>query len=300
MSKHIEPPQEYPRFFTGAELRVVDGPNGKPRIAGYAAVFNTRSADLGGFREEIAPGAFADTLRGGGEVLALVEHDPKLCLGRRSAGTLSLREDDRGLFVEIDPPDTTVGRDAIENIRRKDIQGMSFRFPRGAKDTWRVENGETVRTLQKCGLLEVTLTTIPAYPDTTVGLRSLLGINDDELRSYYTAQIQSVAPKPEPLKTPKLNLAQRRLAIEGGTRATIQVNDDSLIYTCRAAIECSRRSFDQFQYVLDSVSRVTGALTEQDKVAIDDCVSAVIDLQAKAKACRMALERLGASDADAA
>jgi HK97 family phage prohead protease len=97
-------------------------------------VFNARSANLGGFREEIAPGAFTDALAANEEVLALVEHSPEKILGRRSMGTLTLAQDDKGLRVEIDPPNTTVGNDAVENVRRGDIKGMSFRFPRGAKD----------------------------------------------------------------------------------------------------------------------------------------------------------------------
>jgi len=84
--------------------------------------------------------------------------------------------------------------DAIENVRRGDIKGMSFRFPRGAKDSWRMEGGEAVRTLHKVGLVEVTLTTIPAYEATNVSLRALTAQEDDEIRSYYAAQIESLKP----------------------------------------------------------------------------------------------------------
>jgi HK97 family phage prohead protease len=96
---------------------VIDGADGKRKIVGYAAVFNARSANLGGFREEIAPGAFTDALAANEEVLALVEHSPEKILGRRSMGTLTLAQDDKGLRVEIDPPNTTVGNDAVENVR---------------------------------------------------------------------------------------------------------------------------------------------------------------------------------------
>src|SRR5712691_11070343 len=140
---------EAPRFCASDELRVVDGPNGRPRIVGYAAVFNSLSHDLGGFRERILPGAFTDALAANEEVLALVNHDPKLIVGRRSVGTLSVKQDQKGLWAEIDPPNNTLGNDTIENVRRKDFNGMSFRFPRGAKDSWSESGGETVRTLHK-------------------------------------------------------------------------------------------------------------------------------------------------------
>lgn len=289
---------EQPRYFADSELRVVDGPNGRPRIVGYAAVYNIRSADLGGFREEIATGAFTDALAASNEVLAMVEHSPAMILGRRSAGTVTLAEDARGLRVEIDPPNTTIGNDAIENVRRGDIKGMSFRFPRGAKDSWRMDAGESVRTLLKCGLTEVTLTSVPAYPDTSVGLRSLNDKEEAELRSYYETQIAALKPKPIPVGTPNRNNAEKRLRLMGEKRATMTTDDPSLMYTCRYAIDYMRAAFDRMQCVIDTAAAVTGDMTDGDQMAVDDCVSTVIDLIAKAKLTRVSLEALGAKDDD--
>ncbi len=106
------------------EVRAKDGAG--RTIAGYAAVFNS-TADIGdSFREIIAPGAFSGTL--GGDVMALIGHDRNRVLGRTTAGTLRLREDDTGLAVEIDLPDTTDGRDLAVLIERGDVSGMSFGF----------------------------------------------------------------------------------------------------------------------------------------------------------------------------
>jgi HK97 family phage prohead protease len=299
----LNQPVEYPRYFSECELRVVDGANGRPRIVGYAAVFNARSADLGGFREEIAPGAFTDALAAGDDVLALVEHDPGMVLGRRSMGTLTLAQDAKGLRVEIDPPNTSIGNDAIENVRRGDIKGMSFRFPRGAKDSWRMDGGESVRTLHKVGLREVTLTTIPAYDDTSASLRALNDKEESELRAYYDAQIAALKPKPEPEKTPMRNLAEQRMRLlskgmmtAGESRATIEIDDGSLIWTCRSAIDSLRSAFDSLQCVIDCATAVTGAMTPADQTAADDCISSVNDLLAKAKMARGTLRALGAKD----
>ena len=90
----------------GIEQRA-DGAGDK--LVGYAAVFNSPSQDLGGFREQIAPGAFSQAIAEGADVRALWNHDNSQVLGRTSAGTLSLAEDDRGLRVEIDLPDTQAG-----------------------------------------------------------------------------------------------------------------------------------------------------------------------------------------------
>src|SRR5690606_5179958 len=88
------------------ELRVA-GTRQAPRLEGYAAVFDAPSEDLGGFVEYVRRGAFARSLKSNhADPLALVHHMPHLVLGRRSAGTLKLEEDDRGLRFEIELPDT--------------------------------------------------------------------------------------------------------------------------------------------------------------------------------------------------
>ncbi|NIP32641.1 HK97 family phage prohead protease, partial [candidate division KSB1 bacterium] len=69
-------------------------------------VFNQLSHDLGGFREKIEKGAFHESLENPKhDVAALFNHDPNLILGRKSAKTLEMREDQKGLAVTIDPPD---------------------------------------------------------------------------------------------------------------------------------------------------------------------------------------------------
>ncbi len=157
------------RACAGIELR--DGEGG-PVIAGYAAVFDRLSVDLGGFREQIAPGAFTETLKSGNDVRSLVNHDSNQRLARSSNGTVRLKEDKQGLNTEIDPPNTTIGRDTTEDVRSGLLDGMSFMF-RTLDDKWETKDGEELRTLLKVELLEVGPVTFPAYPDTTVALRSL-------------------------------------------------------------------------------------------------------------------------------
>jgi len=153
------------------EIREVDG---QSQIVGYAAVFNSLSDELdGGFREIIVPGAFRNVLATPADIVALVEHAPPP-LGRRSAGTLQIMEDDHGLSVAITPPDTQDSRDAVARIRRGDYSGMSFRFrvARGGQ-TWKRDGGERIREIRQVDKLpEVSVVTFPAYPDTTVAMRS--------------------------------------------------------------------------------------------------------------------------------
>lgn len=171
------------RHLQTAELRVAD--EGKsPRIVGYAAVFNKLSGDLGGYREKIAAGAFAKPISEGQDVRALVDHDSRLVLGRTTNGTLSIKEDARGLLVSIEPPDTTLGKDTMASIKRGDISGMSFAFTT-LNDEWNIADGENVRTLTGVDTLyDVGPVTYPAYEDTSVGVRSAFsshGLNDVDL-----------------------------------------------------------------------------------------------------------------------
>jgi hypothetical protein len=159
------------RTFDLAELRL-EGDK-KPTIRGYAAVFNKFSEDLGGFREKIAPGAFAGAIQGN-DVRALFNHDPNYVLGRTKAKTLRLSEDEKGLVIEIDPPDTQFARDLMVSMQRGDISQMSFGF-QTIKDNWKKSQGKDMeRTLLEVRLLDVSPVTFPAYPQTSVAVRDYI------------------------------------------------------------------------------------------------------------------------------
>lgn len=152
-----------------------DETGAKPVIRGYAAMFNNLSEDLGGFREQISTGAFADAV-GSSDVRALVNHDPNLVLGRSKSGTLTMREDVNGLYVEISPPDTQASRDLMELMRRGDVNQMSFAFTVAKEDqAWtRDGTGPWLRTIKKVNrLYDVSVVTYPAYPQTTAAVRAL-------------------------------------------------------------------------------------------------------------------------------
>tara|TARA_Y100001973_G_scaffold4229_1_gene6214 strand:- start:1046 stop:1675 length:630 start_codon:yes stop_codon:yes gene_type:complete len=156
-----------------SEIRMDSQEDGsEPKIVGYAAKFNSLSHDLGGFREKIEPGAFSRALSEGQDVRALVDHDPGKIIGRSTSGTLRMLEDDHGLRVEIDPANTTAGRDIMESITRGDVTGMSFGFT-VKDDDWQIVDGENIRTLRDMDLFDVSVVTFPAYASTEVALRSL-------------------------------------------------------------------------------------------------------------------------------
>lgn len=163
------------RIFKAQELRAA--PDSRT-IEGYAAVFNSESEDFGWFVEEIAPGAFDDVL--GNDVRALFNHDNNLILARTTSKTLEISVDERGLKYKFEAPNTSVGNDLLESIRRGDVSQSSFGFTvADAKweDLEMMKDGKkwfkTKRTILKLErLYDVSPVTFPAYPDTDVALRS--------------------------------------------------------------------------------------------------------------------------------
>ena len=146
-------------------------------LVGYAAKFDSLSENLGGFRELIKPGAFRSSLSDGTDVRALVDHDPRLVIGRRSNGTLRLEEDSTGLRVEIDTPSVSYADDLLELIRGGYVSQMSFGFsiPPGGDEWLPVdkEDGLRRRLLKTVALAETSVVTFPAYSATEVSVRSL-------------------------------------------------------------------------------------------------------------------------------
>lgn len=151
--------------------------SGSVVMRGYAYRFNELSQDLGGFRERIMPGAGGPSLRKN-DVLATFNHNATALLGRVSSGTLRVGEDREGGWYEIDLPDTTVGRDVAELLKRKDLRGSSFAFSvlpggqhRAAEDD--EESGLPIREVSAMDVRELGPVTNPAYVTATAQLRSI-------------------------------------------------------------------------------------------------------------------------------
>jgi HK97 family phage prohead protease len=159
------------------ELRETEG---GMSFDGYAAVFNADSAPLP-FIERIAPGAFTRSLEARNDIKLLWNHDSGTVLGSTRAGTLRLYQDERGLKVSAQFPNTTAGRDAAELIRRGDVDSMSFGFsvPSGG-DEWSANGQE--RTLKSVRLHEVSIVAFPAY-SSTAGSTSVRGLESVALRA---------------------------------------------------------------------------------------------------------------------
>lgn len=159
------------------EIRAEANEDGSIGMTGYAAVFNSRSVVMwdwweGSFVEEVEPGAFSKTIKDG-DVRLLINHDPNLLLARSRSGTLKLAEDDVGLKVDADMAPTSYAQDLSVSMRRGDMSQMSFAF-RTIRDSWaETEDGMPLRRLEEVALLDTSIVTYPAYPESQAKVRSL-------------------------------------------------------------------------------------------------------------------------------
>jgi HK97 family phage prohead protease len=194
------------RFFE-VETRI-DKKEGKDVVVGHAAVFNSLSEDLGGFREKIMPGAFDDVLSN--DVRAYFNHDPNFLLGRVSAGTLRLGVDEKGLRYELDIPNTTAGRDLKENMRLGNITQSSFAFTLGkGGDSWeRNEDGMDIRIIHKVDrLYDVSPVSLSAYPSAD---NLALAVRSNFIDKEKTRKKQEEEFEKNTLLNLKINLLKRK------------------------------------------------------------------------------------------
>lgn len=169
----IETPDNYEARSVKGTVEVRQADDGKAIIRGVAAVFDSLSDNLGGFREQILPGAFDDTDMN--DVRGLFNHDSNYVLGRTVSKTVRLKTTERGLEYEIDLPNTQTIRDLVlAPIERGDVDQSSFGFIVGpGNDDWQEDSeGRLIRTIHRFAeLFDVSPVTFPAYRDTSVGAR---------------------------------------------------------------------------------------------------------------------------------
>ena len=203
-------------FTADDELVIEQRADGRAAIVGYAAVYNRLSLDLGGFREEILPGAFDKILsrqRGRQDVVALFNHDSNIVLGRTSSGTLELSSDDKGLRYVVSPPVSRA--DVLELIQRRDVRGSSFAFTvdKGGEGFRQGEDGKAVRQIREVsGLYDVGPVLVPAYPATSAAVA---------MRSYEAWMASQVEAEP----TTVAAVVQRSLARDAAAAWSLRLRN---------------------------------------------------------------------------
>ena len=166
-------------------------------VEGYAVVFNSESRDLGGFIEVIDPNALTDVLPKS-DVLCLLNHAEDrgvLARCKYGAGSLELEVDDIGLRYKFEAPNTALGDELIEGLKRGDISTSSFAFST-KRDKWENKNGILYRTILEFGqIYDVSPVYQEAYPDTSVALRNMANFMEhrDIDKNYYVELRNSIS-----------------------------------------------------------------------------------------------------------
>lgn len=164
-------------------------------VEGYALVFDSLSQDLGGFKEKISRDALSDVLPKS-DILCLLNHNQDrgvLARNKYGEGSLELQVDDIGLRYRFEAPNTALGDELLEGLRRGDITSSSFAFA-VKQDTWTKDaDGSYIRTIDQFErLFDVSPVYTPAYEATTVQLSQrcldmvdTLKKTDKDLENYY-------------------------------------------------------------------------------------------------------------------
>ena len=157
-------------------------------IEGYAIVFNAESRDLGGFTEQIEPTALEGIIEKS-DILCLLNHNEDrgvLARSKFGEGSLELMVDDIGLMYRFEAPNTALGDELLEVIKRGDISTSSFAFT-VEKDTWiKKDDGSYLRTINSFKeLFDVSPVYKEAYPDTKVAVRKMQDMESEGLKSYF-------------------------------------------------------------------------------------------------------------------
>lgn len=152
-------------------------------VEGYAVVFNSQSEDLG-FYETINPSAITEDVLKRSDVFCLFNHDQDKVLARSKYGTgsLQLQLDERGLKYTFQAPNTDLGNELLEYLKRGDIESSSFAFVVSAdegSEVWETRaDGRQYRTILKIDeLFDVSPVFNPAYSSTSVSQRALDKLN---------------------------------------------------------------------------------------------------------------------------
>lgn len=252
--------RDYKNALTAPEVR--DSPNGGRMITGYGVVFNSDSENLGGFIEQVDPGAVLKTLAEA-DIRAIGNHNTDWLLGRRKSGTARFAADARGVRYEIDVnPNDPDGQRALAKVERGDWDGSSFCFET-VQEAWDWDAQPARRRLLEIKLIEMGPVTFPAYPDSTAAARALNKV------------AAKLGHKPE-------RMAEALKA--GEIRSLIDTNDiteevpvDETITETRVGKKLSAQSLAAIQRAVEELTRLMGeAEPDEPDADMDDGMMRVI------------------------
>ena len=161
-------------------------------VEGYALLFNTESRDLGGFTEIISKEAITQDLIDKADVICWLNHNEDrgiLARSKEGKGSLLLEIDQIGLKYSFETPNTALGEELLENLRRGDITESSFSFVVSTEKWEKRSSGKYLRRITGFkDIYDVSPVYKPAYEGTKVTCRSFEEIKNEEseeLQEYF-------------------------------------------------------------------------------------------------------------------
>lgn len=226
-------------------VEVREGPNGNPVITGYGIVFNSDSENLGGFIEQVDPGAVTKTLAEA-DIRAIANHDSNWLLGRKKSGTARFVADARGVRYEIDVnPNDPDGVRAVEKVRRGDWDGSSFCFET-LQESWDWDATPARRRLLELKLVEMGPVTFPAYPDSTATAQRALAKIAKKLGHPVERMVEA-------LKSGEIRSLVDAKPVEEGTVEAIDETVEE-----RVGKKLSAKSLEAIQRAIQELSALMG------------------------------------------
>jgi len=176
-------------IFTADSQFAVNQTDGKRTLSGYALVWNTLSSDRGGYKVRLLPNSatFATP------TLALYHHSFKDVIGNSENGTLRHTADNHGVKVEIDLPDTQLGRDTLELVKAGYVKGMSFAMVEAPDGKAVRENGEEIFEASAFVVDEVSITPIPSFTAAQIGVKGNFAARAAQSLRLQRLRLQNMA-----------------------------------------------------------------------------------------------------------
>lgn len=170
----------------------VEEKDGKTTFIGTPIVYNKRSNYLG-FYETISPGAATEALTRSDVVLTYGHNTDTLIPLARLGKSMRAVEDENGVHIEAEAPDTQFARDLATAIKRGDVQDMSFAFTVKEEDeVWERDGEHNHRTISKFnGLYDFSYVATGAYSDTTAAVRSLERFKTSATAGTFDATVEN-------------------------------------------------------------------------------------------------------------
>ena len=243
---------------------------------GYAVVFNSDSRDLGGFTESILPTALEGVLERS-DVLALLNHDEQrgvLARSKYGQGSLTLEVDDIGLRYSFEAPNTALGNELIEGLKRGDISTSSFAFTVAEDSFEKRDDGSIHRTIKRFKeLFDVSPVYREAYPDTTAALRKL-----EEFRSANEEVKEEVIEEPKEEPTENVN-EERTLptADEIKQMSTLEIQDTLAQLESRDLSDEIKTEISAMEAELESRKLTNKKVTKMEKFSLIKTINDIVN-----------------------